>query len=228
MKAVVISCFLFISQVVSAQDTISYAQLNDTSIKRDGFYVVEGVPQTVFNGERYVLQKATWYQTGEFVAGKRYGIWRTFRKGTDNDTLMNKSVYGEDMTAEHYEYRPNGIIKSVKRYANGKWTSMIGYYETGEKRYEQIGIKWKVPLLEGKELMAGYYKNGVLQSVGVLNRVSKNQNGRKVINIIQMEGDWYYFTDKGELSYCAKYRKGRLVKKQTFPTVGEFIEFLPQ
>lgn len=225
---VLLTVLFFIAELFGyAQDTLAYSQLNDTTESREGSYVFKGPPVRVFNGERYVIEEANWYMTAHYVMGRRDGTWQTFRKGRERDTLMHETTYDRDTAQLVVKYSSSGTAQTRQSFANGRMVSMIGYYDTGEKRFEQSGFGWITPLLEGEELLSEYYRNGVLRSVGVLDRPSRRKNGEKVLGFVKRKGDWYYFTEKGELHHMETYRKGRLVKKRTYPTVGDFPELLP-
>ncbi len=227
MKALLTVLLFAAALLGNAQDTLAYSQLNDTTERREGRYVFKGPPVTVFNGERYVIADATWYMTAHYAMGRKDGTWRTFRIGRDSDTLMHETTYALDTAQLVVKYSSSGTPQTRQSFAKGKMVSMIGYYDTGEKRFEQSGFGWKIPLLEGEELLSEYYRNGVLRSVGVLDRIAKQQSGKKVVGFVIRKGDWYYFTDRGELRQMERYRKGRLVKKRTYPTVGDYPELLP-
>lgn len=96
MKALLTFLFFVAAFFGNAQDTLAYSLLNDTTELREGSYVFKGPPVTIFNGERYVIEEATWYMTANYSMGRKHGTWRTFRKGLVRDTLMHETTYVMD------------------------------------------------------------------------------------------------------------------------------------
>lgn len=201
-KPIVYFICLTLSVGVSAQDTITFAELSAMKNTLNGHYVVIEEYKNIitafeFNGE-YIVDtikgKTPYYQVGQFVSGKKHGIWKMFISGATHDTLFGEWLWNHDTVMRQTSfYRTTATPDIVRTYNQGFLINESYYLPQGTKYIEYDYLFCMNRDTNYNCIITNYHSNGFIKSTGKF-RADYSTKYKK-----QDYGISYYFTRKGKL-----------------------------